>query len=304
VIVLVAAGAVVSVGPWRAAPVVALAVAALCALPGPASPTRAGLAGLTALTVAYEGCDLAALLVAVAGALYVVRAGTVRSRAAREQRAAVEGVAGTRRVPSGGARLRLAPLDALAGLALLTAGGLTATRPHGWWLTVCAAAVCGFALVDRWTGYARERRAPAPAPVLRALATQDEDDRLWIFAADDTAARRPLFRCAAPAGALAGAAYGSGAAYERPAAPAGRDDDGAEDAAALGGRPGPREVLLVGAPVAGERLRVVPGAPADGPGFRTGRVRLPRPERAAGRPGGEPVPVPRASTLPNDGVPV
>jgi hypothetical protein len=283
VIVLVAAGAVASVGPWRAAPVLALALAALCALPG-----HAALAGLAALTVAYEGCDLAVVAFAVAGALYALRAGAVRSRAARAQRAAARDAATGCRAPSGGRFGWLAPPDALAGLALLTAGALTAARPHGWWLTVCAVAVCVFGAVDRRTAYA------APLPVLRVLAAQDEDDRLWVFAADDTAGRRPLFSCAAPAGALAGPAY------ERPAADGaedgaddGTDDDEAADEDALGGRPGPREVLLVGAPVAGERVRVVPGTRTEG--FRTGRVRLLR---------REPVPVPRASTSPNDGVPV
>jgi hypothetical protein len=278
--VLVAAAAVASVGPWHAAPVLALALAALCALPG-----SAALAGLAALTVAYEGCGLAVVVFAVVGALYVIRAGTVRSRAARAQRAAAEDAATGRRAPDGRRLGWLALPDALAGLALLTAGALTAARPHGWWLTVCAVAVCVFGAVDRRNAYA------TPQPVLRALAVQDEDDRLWVFAADDTAGRRPLFSCAAPAGALAGPGC------ERPAADGGADADADDDAAAdddaLGGRPGPREVLLVGAPVAGERLWVVPGSRVGG--FRTGRVRSARREPAS---------VPRASTFPNDGLPV
>lgn len=34
-----------------------------------------------------------------------------------------------------------------------------------------------------------------PVPVLTALAREDEDGRLWVYAADDTAGRRPLFSC-------------------------------------------------------------------------------------------------------------
>jgi hypothetical protein len=296
VLLLIAAGALASVGSERAEPAIAVVAATLCVLAGPPSATRTGLAGLAALTVVSEGCDLPVVVFAVLGALCVMGAGAVRSRAVRDQRAAVAAVATVRRALPDVVRRWPAPGDAAAGIALLVAGALNATRPHGWWLTVCAVVICGFGLVDHWTGYTRERGAPTPLPVLRALATQDEDDRVWIFAADDTAARRPLFHCAGPPGAFTEAAYGAGAAPAEDADDDGADDDGAEDAAALGARPGPRPVLLVGAPVAGETVWVALTESPAGPelGFRA-LVRPPRREPGSGV---------RASTLPNDGVPV
>ncbi|MFJ3163176.1 hypothetical protein [Streptomyces kanasensis] len=149
-------------------------------------------------------------------------------------------------------------------------------EPHdiaGWELLVLVALVGGFAfLANAVDGRTRSRWAHhGPLPVLRVLVREGHDDgRTWVYAADDLAAERPLFRFhslyavededegAAPFGAGGGA---GGPEDDDEGGAWGREDDLVEElrkvGAVLKGEDPPpplREAVLYGLPYAGAEL--------------------------------------------------
>ncbi|MFF3562079.1 hypothetical protein ACFYXS_18750 [Streptomyces sp. NPDC002574] len=144
---------------------------------------------------------------------------------------------------AGDVRLRLpAPLPAarrglvpvVVGLPLCAAAAVPFLLP---------VALVGFTLLV--TGLLARRRAAAlrrdELPVLRVLSREDEDTRVWVYAADDTAGRVPLFSCPVRPGS---------------AMP---DDDHAPGDSRL------RDTLLFGAPCEGAELALLSADVEHGP---------------------------------------
>ncbi|WP_405725003.1 hypothetical protein OG607_20110 [Streptomyces sp. NBC_01537] len=63
------------------------------------------------------------------------------------------------------------------------------------WVPALGPVALAFASAGAAARYRAARLRRRPVPVLRALAREDEDGRLWVYAGDDTAGRRPLFSC-------------------------------------------------------------------------------------------------------------
>lgn len=133
--------------------------------------------------------------------------------------------------------------------------------------------VAGQGLTTLVSGLLGRRRAAAlraaPAPVLRVLVREGADGDTEVFAADDTAALRPLFRVAVTE---AGDAVGeTGEMTRDKTGDEGEGDDEAEldDLLARMDREGPgplREALLYGVPCDGAEILLVTAAEAaDGP---------------------------------------
>jgi hypothetical protein len=64
-----------------------------------------------------------------------------------------------------------------------------------WWVHPLAPLALTFAASGAVARYRAGRLRRRPVPVLTALARGDEDGRVWVYAADDTAGRRALFSC-------------------------------------------------------------------------------------------------------------
>ncbi|MEU2874815.1 hypothetical protein [Streptomyces sp. NPDC007070] len=138
----------------------------------------------------------------------------------------------------------------------------------GWQLLALAAALPGLSFLTAGA-LARHRAAAlrrAPVPALRVLDRMDHEGRTWIYAADDTVGRTPLFSCLWTA-TLADDDKLMGRV---------EDDDGVEEGARVDTRL--HEAVLLGAPYEGGELVLVTTDRAGDPVvLRTASpVRLPR----------------------------
>jgi hypothetical protein len=94
-----------------------------------------------------------------------------------------------------GVRLALPqPVPPLRRGAVRIGAGVALAVPAIWYPPLGAVALT-LAAEGTAAFYRAARLRRGPVPVLRALAQEDEDGRLWVYAADDTAGRRPLFSC-------------------------------------------------------------------------------------------------------------
>ncbi|MEU6590298.1 hypothetical protein ABZ923_13955 [Streptomyces sp. NPDC046881] len=246
--------------PW-AAVTTALHVLWLCVRPEIVPLSAPVLAVL--LLVLRPGTGGPGTAAAVAALALVWGAAVLRLRARRGQRERAREAAGgvTAPLPDADRPLPRGRFLIVSGAVLLALGtGAAVLAPAGA-RTVPALAwlVAGQGLTALVSGLLGRRRATAlraaPAPVLRVLVREGADGDTEVFAADDTAGLRPLFRVA-----VTEAGDGDGTA----------DDE--EEARALLARidregPGPlREAVLYGAPCDGaEVLLVVAAEEADRP---------------------------------------
>ncbi|MFJ4988081.1 hypothetical protein ACIP9H_30290 [Streptomyces sp. NPDC088732] len=241
--------------PWWGALALAMAVGAVLVLaPGALAAPHCWLAAaqvywlfrLPQLTLVSAPLSVALLVwlaepmaaLPVCAALAVCWAGARHRLAVRRRRRLLAANA------AGDVRLRLpAPVPALRRRGLVPAAvglPLCAVAAVPFLLPV---ALAGFTLLV--TGLRAMRRAAAlrrdELPVLRVLSREDEDTRVWVYAADDTAGRVPVFSCPVRPGS---------------AIP---DDDHAPGDSRL------RDTLLFGAPFEGAELVLLSADVEHGP---------------------------------------
>ncbi|MFF9453584.1 hypothetical protein [Streptomyces flaveolus] len=120
----------------------------------------------------------------------------------------------------------------------------------GWQLLVLTAGLCGLSLLTAGA-LARHRTAAlrrVPVPALRVLERTGQEGRVWIYAADDTSGRNPLFSSFFTATAPDSADEAMGRRAED-------DDDGDEEAPVIDTRL--HEAVMLGAPCDGGELVLV-----------------------------------------------
>ncbi|MDX6364242.1 MAG: hypothetical protein QOC85_3252 [Streptomyces sp.] len=220
-----------------------------------------------------------------------------RLRARTRQRAAALAAAGgvTAEPPGAGQPLERGTFLLSSGLLLSVLGGAVAAAAGRWELAgdgqgirTAGWFVIGLGLTIALSGLLGRRRTVvlrrAPGPVLRVLARHDADGDTEIFAADDSAGRRPLFTVSLRDWDTADAADETDADTRDPLE---GDPPELDLDALLDGFPGPlREAVLHGAPWDGAEVLLVGAAKEPGKrpvtAWSTGPVR-PLSEGAARR---------------------